>query len=408
MDVLTEEQRELWNKNGYVVVPNVVPEPMSQDVIRAIEHFLGKDVTDPQTWYDEPMYMGGIINMNHHQAMWETRQYPKLHKAFSEILGNERLAVSCDRTNMNPPYAPGWDHEGTIHWDIDSTASSVPSGVQGVLCLSDTLADQGGFQCVPGFHREFEEWKNRQPPDRPPMHLDTTGMQIVHVPANAGDLIIWKRTLPHGNSRNYTKRPRLCQYITMGIVADNHHGGNPIPLARTHRRVVADALSVPEGLVETWLRNQREMDRVVIRVDRVEPYTLVPQLTRLEVDGNATYINRAWISIIDNRTVETSREHAERYELPIANQSQNSVTHIRRTMQTLPRPRWQPSLTETQMQTLSRMLADGPDGEEQESPLWDEESVAQLMVREFGMDLDIQEAELTPLGRRLAGVDSWN
>ena len=151
----------------------------------------------------------------------------------------------------------------------------------------------------------------------------------------------------------------------MGIVADNHHGGNPIPLARTHRRVVADALSVPEGLVETWLRNQREMDRVVIRVDRVEPYTLVPQLTRLEVDGNATYINRAWISIIDNRTVETSREHAERYELPIANQSQNSVTHIRRTMQTLPRPRWQPSLTETQLQTLSHMLADGPDGEEQ-------------------------------------------
>ena len=39
--------------------------------------------------------------------------------------------------------------------------------------------------------------------------------------------------------------------------------------------------------------------------------------------------------------------------------------------------------------------------------LWDEHSAAKLMVREFGMELDVQEAELTPLGRKLAGVDAW-
>ena len=32
---------------------------------------------------------------------------------------------------------------------------------------------------------------------------------------------------------------------------------------------------------------------------------------------------------------------------------------------------------------------------------------AELMVRQFGLELDVREAELTPLGRKLAGVDAW-
>ena len=29
------------------------------------------------------------------------------------------------------------------------------------------------------------------------------------------------------------------------------------------------------------------------------------------------------------------------------------------------------------------------------------------MAREFGLELDVREAELTSLGRKLAGVDAW-
>ena len=29
------------------------------------------------------------------------------------------------------------------------------------------------------------------------------------------------------------------------------------------------------------------------------------------------------------------------------------------------------------------------------------------MVREFGLEMDVREAELTPLGRKLAGVETW-
>ena len=105
MSVLNDEQRQFWQENGYVVVPEVVPEPLLQAVIATIEDFLGKDLDNPDDWYKEPMYLAGIIKMTHQQGLWDTRQYPRLHQAFSEILGTDKLRVSVDYTCMNPPDA---------------------------------------------------------------------------------------------------------------------------------------------------------------------------------------------------------------------------------------------------------------------------------------------------------------
>ena len=110
MKVLDAAQQQCWHEQGYLVVPGVVPAPLLEAVVETIEAFLGKDLSNPNDWCREPMYLGGIINMNQHQSMWETRQYPRLHAAFSEIWGTEKLRVSQDRTNMNPPTGLLWDH----------------------------------------------------------------------------------------------------------------------------------------------------------------------------------------------------------------------------------------------------------------------------------------------------------
>ena len=403
---LNDEQRSFWEENGYIVVPEVMPEPLLQAVVTTIEHFIGKDLADPDDWYQEPMYLGGIVNINNHQAMWDTRQYPRLHEAFSAILGSEKLRVSVDRACMNPPSAPQWDHEGMIHWDMDSTVRPVLGGVQGVLCLSDTAADQGGFQCVPGFHKRLEEWAEMQPIDRPPMHPDTAGMNLVHVPAKAGDLIIWHRALPHGNSRNCTNSPRLCQYITMSPAPEEHQP-EAMPMARTRRAVIADALGLPEGLVEGWLRGQRDADRVLVRGDRIEIYYPVPELFRIELGDQVKYLHNNWSQIVDGRTMEVIREHAARYDLPIDSRAEGSIENIRRAMVDIPAPRHRARLTSTQLLRLPDLLVTGPTGEGPEGPLWDEDSVAELIAREFGLELDVREAELTSLGRKLVGVDAW-
>src|SRR5438105_11827383 len=181
---------------------------------------------DPEDWYRKPLAPGGMVEVYQHQSLWDNRQHPRVHQAFSEIFGSEKLWVSFDRANLKPPYNPkypDYDHRGFIHWDIDTRKlHEIPFGVQGVLCLTETTSDMGGFHCVPGMHRNLDEWIKTQPKNRNPRVLDLDGRSVVPIPGKAGDLIIWNRLLPHGNGRNLSDRPRMAQYITMFPAAEDY------------------------------------------------------------------------------------------------------------------------------------------------------------------------------------------
>jgi len=221
--LLSAEDFSFWDKNGYVVIPDVVPPQNLQAVIDEIWDFLGMSPDEPDDWYREPATKGGMVEMYQTQGLWNNRQHPKVHQAFSEIWGTQKLWVSMDRANFKPPQRedkPDWKHEGMIHWDLDTSKRPIAFGVQGVLYLEDTREDQGTFQCVPGFHRYFEEWVRSQPEDRNPSHPDLEGLDISKIAGKAGDLLIWHRLLAHGNSVNRSDRPRLAQYITMSPAND--------------------------------------------------------------------------------------------------------------------------------------------------------------------------------------------
>ena len=221
--LLSAEDFSFWDKNGYVVIPDVVPPQNLQAVIDEIWDFLGMSPDEPDDWYREPATKGGMVEMYQTQGLWNNRQHPKVHQAFSEIWGTQKLWVSMDRANFKPPQRedkPDWKHEGMIHWDLDTSKRPIAFGVQGVLYLEDTGEDQGTFQCVPGFHRYFEEWVRSQPEDRNLSHPDLEGLDISKIAGKAGDLLIWHRLLAHGNSVNRSDRPRLAQYITMSPAND--------------------------------------------------------------------------------------------------------------------------------------------------------------------------------------------
>ena len=218
MAVLSAEDLAFWDKNGYVVIHDAVPEENLKAVIDEVWDFLGMDRNDPADWYHEPMRKGGMVEMYQTQGLWNNRQNPNVHQAFSEIWGRQDLWVSMDRANCKPPNRedkPDWHHDGMIHWDLDTSKRPIPFGVQGVLYLEDTTAEQGTFQCIPGFHRTFEDWVRTQPSDRDPRRPDLTNLSVEKIPGQAGDLLIWHRLLAHGNAANTAERPRLAQYITM-------------------------------------------------------------------------------------------------------------------------------------------------------------------------------------------------
>lgn len=221
--VLSEEDWQFWITNGYIVIKQAVPREQAERLAQFLWEFEEKDPTDPETWYAPPrtemkmkeLTNSGMVEVYNHQYLWDNRQYPRVYDAFVDIWGTEKLWVTIDRANLNVPVRPGHPFKGFIHWDYDPETK--PQNVQGVLALADqTDENMGGFQCIPELYRTYDTWKLTQPADRDPFKPDTTGFELVKVKMEAGDLLIFNSTQPHGIRPNHSgNKVRLAQYISM-------------------------------------------------------------------------------------------------------------------------------------------------------------------------------------------------
>lgn len=221
--VLSEEDWQFWKHNGYIVIKQAVPKENAERLAKLLWEFEEKDPNDPITWYTPPraemkmkeLTNSGMVELYNHQYEWDNRQYPRVYDAFVDIWGTEKLWVTIDRANLNLPVQPGFEFKGFIHWDYDPETK--PQNVQGVLALADqTDENMGGFQCIPELYRTYDTWKLTQPADRDHFKPDTTGFDLVKVKMEAGDLLIFNSTQPHGIRPNRTKdKVRMAQYISM-------------------------------------------------------------------------------------------------------------------------------------------------------------------------------------------------
>lgn len=221
--ILNEEDWKFWIENGYVIVKEAVPKTQAKRLADYLWEYEGKDPEDANTWYKKAgaemkmkeLTNTGMVEIYQHQFMWDNRQYPKVHQAFADAWGTEKLWVTIDRANLNFPIREGFEYKGFIHWDYDPETK--PQNVQGVLALADqTDENMGGFQCIPELYRTYDTWKLTQPEDRNHFQPDTTGFETVKVKLEAGNLLIFNSTQPHGIRPNRSgNKVRIAQYISM-------------------------------------------------------------------------------------------------------------------------------------------------------------------------------------------------
>ena len=223
--ILSEEDWRFWMHNGYIVIKNAIPKDQAKATADFIWEFDEKDPNDPSTWYAKPraeMQMKelagtGMVEAYNHQTLWNNRQMQKVYDAFVDVWGTEKLWVTIDRVNLNFPQRPGEEKEGFIHWDYDPETR--PQNVQGVIALADQMDENmGGFQCIPWLYRNYDAWKLTQPDDRDHFkpNLDTLRNKLVKVVMEAGDLLIFNSTEPHGIRPNRSdNKVRIAQYISM-------------------------------------------------------------------------------------------------------------------------------------------------------------------------------------------------
>ncbi|MEZ4867234.1 MAG: phytanoyl-CoA dioxygenase family protein [Caldilineaceae bacterium] len=377
--------KAFWEENGYVVIPNAVSQENLQAVIDAIWTYTGKDPNNRADWYKEPLLEGAMVNMSNSQPLWDNRQSPYLHEIFTELWGTEKLWVVLDRANMNPPATAGWNHEGFLHWDMDPNMPPEPL-FQGVLYLTDTTADMGGFQCVPGSHRRLLEWQATHRPEEglgrdevggrdwmmkkqhPIKEWVMDGLQPKAIEGKAGDFVIWDVALLHGNGKNTANCPRLAQYISLTPEGTTRakslvHGGEELRQARLNSwqcgpypGIVAQALGVPEGVASEWLNG--------ILADPIKATPLpqahcTPRLTAAQLAA-----------------------------LPALLAAKAPWT------------------TEAVLQAKPLHIKYGIGGRFLAAELLAKE-IADLMRAEFGLALQVQPAQLSELGEKLLGAKPW-
>jgi hypothetical protein len=212
---LTADELAFWDEFGYVVVKAAVPPDDRDAAAAAIYEFLGADPGNAESWYRNKYGKSIWVPLLRHPAFLANRNSPRLVKAFAQLWGREDLWATVDQGGFNPPERADWQFPGPyVHWDM-TLAPPHCFGLQGILYLTDTPADQGAFSCISGFHRKLEQWLKDLPAGEDPRHTICRHPGFTPIAGKAGDLVIWHQALPHGSSPNRGTMPRVVQYITL-------------------------------------------------------------------------------------------------------------------------------------------------------------------------------------------------
>ena len=214
-NILSDNDISFWNENGYIVASGVYSGEEISAAVGAVWEFLKMDPDDPDSWYKRPSDHGIMVQLFHHPALEALRRSPRLKSVFAQIWNTGDLWISTDRVSFNPPERPGHRFPGPhLHWDV-SLDLPIPFGVQGLIYLTDTEAEQGAFSCVPGFHNRIESWLNGLAPGVNPRDKARDELKSVPIAGRAGDVVIWHQALPHGSRPNRRTHPRIVLYVTM-------------------------------------------------------------------------------------------------------------------------------------------------------------------------------------------------
>lgn len=209
--VFTADDLVRWERDGVIVLREAITGDEAAALADHLWTTIDADPGDRSTW--SRARAGGImIGCYQHPAMEVPRRSARVAKGFAQLYGHADLVASVDRLSFNPPEGDGYVFPGPhLHWD-ESLAPPMPFETQGILYLTDTTADQGALQVVPGFHHRLADGWREGCGGADPRTVDLSA-EAVAVPAAGGDLVIWRQEIPHGASANRSDRPRLAQYV---------------------------------------------------------------------------------------------------------------------------------------------------------------------------------------------------
>ena len=214
-NVLSKEDLDFWDENGYIIVKNAIPISDCVETQKAIWNFLEMNPNTRETWYKGHSELKGLmLNFFNHPTLNKNRSSLRIQKAYEQLYKTTNIYKTIDKVSFNPPESKHFKFLGSpLHWDV-SLKLPIPFGLQGLLYLTDCDETEGAFHCVPGFHRKIEQWLGELKPTDNPRVVAEEKLKPVAVTGNVGDFIIWHKALPHCATPNLGSSPRMVQYLT--------------------------------------------------------------------------------------------------------------------------------------------------------------------------------------------------
>lgn len=259
--------RTFFMKYGFVAIQVLDKEACSYlmgDLYSNIEHWGNRfDRRDISTWDFWPEGCNknfGICTPNSvfTDGALMLRQDPRLYQCFASLFGdNRQLMVNhCRYTFMRPTMLPGgkgekWKSPSNLHIDMDPwrfqeekskrlpiLAYDRPTDFvsenhriiknmgelhcQSVTNFLDNREEDGGFHCVPGFHKYFSTWlevqENNQERGMGQYRFDRSHWFYSlsrRIPVRAGVATFWDQRVAHGSRPNNSCRARAVMMCKM-------------------------------------------------------------------------------------------------------------------------------------------------------------------------------------------------
>ena len=245
-DATDPEMKEYLKEHGYVVIKEILTKEEIEISINLLWEFLYEkcqmERNDPTTWTDENFSkigdsrtgILGFSGINQSKFLWYLRLIPKVKLAFQNLFDTDDLLTSFDGGNIFRPWhnpqlsqyhsktSQGWFH-------VDQGRKLLGfQCVQGLISLTDSNENTGGFCVIPNSHHHHTELMNSiarnnqnfvMIPSNTPI---LTSQQILPV-CFAGDLILWDSRTIHCNTPALVSTPtypidqllRIVGYVCM-------------------------------------------------------------------------------------------------------------------------------------------------------------------------------------------------
>ncbi|MNK06015.1 Phytanoyl-CoA dioxygenase (PhyH) [compost metagenome] len=213
--VLSPEQLEFWNLNGYLKIEKVIDAERCDAIVQHLTEALQIDLGDPASWYKaHPALQGMMLQLYQGEVFDSLRQDPHVRNIFASLYGHGDILPNCDKVSFNPPVNEYYTFKGSpLHWDIDFSVGP-RYYIQGLVYLNDVPANRGPLTLIPGYHHHIENILSQFSDPEAAMHSLREKKQEIPVPGQKGDLIVWLESLPHAASPNHSELPRFVQYLS--------------------------------------------------------------------------------------------------------------------------------------------------------------------------------------------------